>query len=79
MLILFQDPAGSTELENGAVDVIPCGQQERLCRILEFLELKDTVGDGPRSLWRHCVLPLLSIRTARASICSYTSVRCQWT
>ena len=34
MLILFQDPAGSTELENGAVDVIPCGQQERLCRIL---------------------------------------------
>ena len=34
MLILFQDPAGSTEMENGAVDVIPCGQQERLCRIL---------------------------------------------
>ena len=26
MLILFQDPDGSTELENGAVDVIPCGR-----------------------------------------------------
>ena len=35
MLILFQDPAGNSELNDSAVDVIPRGQQERLRRILE--------------------------------------------
>ena len=34
MLILFQDPTGNSELGESAVDAIPPGQQERLCRLL---------------------------------------------